>query len=369
MIRLEKKSLTIDARMITFSGIGTYIKNVLPTILIECQAKKIDVNIICYKHEIESIKKICSSEVNIITAYAKIYSFKEQLELKRIIPKGTSLFWSPHYNIPLFYKGKLLVTIHDVFHLAKKEFVDGFIKKLYARIMFNAVGRKAAEIICVSHFTKNELIKYIPVIKNEINVIYNGVDRSWFEVKENPEKTHNNPYFIYVGNVKPHKNLANLLDAFNLIHETIPHKLMIVGKKEGFITSDTIVYEKAEKLKDKVIFTGYVSDLELQVLTKNASAMVFPSLYEGFGLPPIEAMACKTPTLVSNQASIPEICGEASLYFDPYNVNQIAEVLMKFVNDKKYSERLRVKGEEQARKYSWEKCSFETFKVIEKLLN
>jgi len=363
----NKSLLYIDIRMLDNSGIGTYIKNTI-TFAIEQLKYNYKFILLVSRKQDFNLKVQKLNEYKIIMCDSKIYSLYEQYELKRNIQNHIDIFWSPHYNIPLLYKGKLLVTIHDVFHLAMPQYVKGLHKKMYARFMFNAVKKKASKIICVSNFTKNELIRLVGVDEKKIKVIHNGVDGSWFNITKTI-KPNDKPYLLYVGNVKPHKNLNNLLNAFDLIKDCIPHDVIIVGKKEGFITGDKKLFDKASEFGNRVKFTGYVTDEVLKQYYVHAACFVFPSFYEGFGLPPLEAMAVGCPVIVSNVASLPEVCGDAALYCDPYNPEDIAEKIKLLIENPSLQEELRQKGLERAKLFTWEKCAKETMAVIEEVLN
>jgi len=357
--------LTIDVRMIKQSGIGTYIVNLLPHVIESISFMPI--TLLGRNEELSQFPWIRRSNINVIEFNEPIYSIQEQVGMSRKIPKQTKLFWSPHYNIPLLYSGKLLVTVHDVFHLAMKEYVGGIHKRMYAKLMFNALSRKASHIICVSDFTKNQFIQYTGSAKSPITTIHNGVNSSWFRPADFREQSET-PYLLYVGNVKPHKNLGNLLTAFSKVMHLIPHNLVIVGRREGFITGDQAIVNQSEALGDRIQFTGYISDEELKKYFSNASAFVFPSVYEGFGLPPLEAMACGCPVLVSNRASLPEVCGDAAQYFDPIDPKDIAEKIMMVVNDRRLRDKLVQAGLEQSQKFNWDISRDRTMEKIRSLL-
>lgn len=306
------------------------------------------------------------SNVRLIEVKAPMYSLAEQLELPRKIPGETCLFWATHYNIPLFYRGKMLVTVYDLFHLAMPNLVGGLHKRLYARIMFGAVRRRAAAIITISQFTKNEFIRFTGEGAQPIYPIHLGVADAWFHIPPSA-RPYPNQYILYVGNVKPHKNLSALVKAFGSICGNIPHDLVIVGKREGFITGDEIVAKDAERLGARVQFTGYVDDKKLQQYFAHADVLAFPSLYEGFGLPPLEAMAAGCPALVSTEASLPEICGDAALYCDPHRPEDIASKLLELLTDEGLGEELRSKGFERAHTFTWNRCVNQTCDVIRAL--
>jgi glycosyltransferase involved in cell wall biosynthesis len=339
--------IAVDGRMINASGIGKVIENVLKRMVLLQSSWQFFV--LGRREELEQFDFMHMKNVDIIQCCSKIYSLREQIEFFHKIPAAMDWFWSPHYNIPLFYRGRMLVTIHDVFHLAHAEFVNGLHKRLYAKLMFAAVVQKADKIVCVSEFTARELQKYTKVDKEKLKVIYNGVDEKWFHVVRG-ERLHVKPYFIFVGNIKPHKNLQRLLDAFYIVQGKIKQDLILVGKKDGFITGIEKLDDSIARLGDRVHFTGYVSDEVLHQYVRQADAMIFPSLYEGFGLPPLEAMACGIPVMVSNVAALPEICGEQALYCDPYNVSDLADKMLQIT----YENKIEHNFYEYAKKYSWD---------------
>lgn len=360
------KTLTIDCRMINSSGIGTYIQNLIPRVI--NQLHDLSFNLICDTNELNQLDWTQTPNVQLIHSVASIYSIREQLELILKISRGTDLLWATNYNIPFFYPGKLIVTVHDVAHLVLPEYRRNFLKRNYSNIMFKKVAKKANAIICISKFTASELKKYVdPRLDRKINVIHNGIDNSWFHIKKlnNPFKE---PYLLYVGNVKPHKNLSRLVKAFAMLINRIHHNLVIVGKREGFITGDEKVHYMSKNLKDRIKFTGRVTDEELKQYYIHADALIFPSTYEGFGFPPLEAMACGCPTLVSNVASIPEICGDASLYFKPTDVNNVSDRILQFIRNKSQMEMIIKRGIKQARKFSWNSAAEKTIEIINGLL-
>lgn len=354
------KNITVDARMINFSGIGTVIKNILKRIIV--LKSEWNFFILGDLSELKRYDFLKKDNVKLISCEAPIYSVKEQVELIKKIPKETDVMWSPHYNIPIFYKGKLIVTVHDVFHLAMPQFVKGFHKRLYARFMFYELKHKADKIVCVSNFTSNELKKYVGLNKNKIEVIYNGIDKDWFNIKIE-KSVHDKPYLLYVGNVKPHKNLINLVKAFDLIKDKIPHTLVIVGKKEGFITGDNNIFKLTEKMSDRVIFTGYIDDNLLKQYYKQADLLIFPSLYEGFGLPPLEALAAGTNVICSNILVLKEICRDMVRYFDPLDINSISKCIIKNIMVD-----IPVKNVNLLNKYDWEKSAKKYINSIEGIL-
>lgn len=354
--------LTIDVRMLESSGIGVFLQNTLPSIIDYFANGKI--TLIGKEEELRRQSWVTGYDnIHIINCAIPIYTIKEQMVLPKLIPSNTDVFWSPHYNIPLLHSGSLLVTVHDLFHLAMPEFAKGILKQGYARLMFNGINFKADNIMCISDFTKKEFIKFTRSKREDITVIPLGVDKDWFNTKKNAP-FYGKPYIICVGNVKPHKNIGRLLKAYGRIMDLIPHDLVIIGERDGFLTGDPKVVDLALQFHNRVKFTGFITRSELVQYYASAEALVFPSLYEGFGLPPLEAMACGCPVVASNQASIPEVCGDAVLYFDPYQIDDIAKKILEITLDHDLRNHFILRGLERSNNYSWQKCSE---RIIEKI--
>lgn len=293
---------------------------------------------------------------------SRVYGVSEQIEFFSL-RNSFSLFWSPHYNVPIAYRGKLLVTIHDLNHLHLK----AWHKRAYAELMFGIAKRRAGAILANSEFTANEIVSRLGVERKRIVVTTLGVDEFWY-AKESSQSPHPKPYLLYVGNVKPHKNLVRLLEAFKTLSAQMPHDLVIAGQTDGFITGDEIVKQRARDLGDRVRFTGAIEDTELKRWYAHAALLVFPSLYEGFGLPSLEAMACGCPVTAARASAVPEVCGEAALYFDPYDITDMSSKIRRAIEDNVLREELRARGAERARLFRWESCADTTAEVVRELM-
>lgn len=356
-------------RMIDAAGIGTYLRQLVPRVVGTLSASALEISLLGRSEALKRFWWAKQANVSIIECRASIYSIREQVELPAKIPTDTSLHWSPHYNIPLLFQGRLLVTVHDTFHLAMPQFVKGWHRRTYSRVMFRAVRSRAAGIICVSHFAKDQLLKFCPAGHQNVTVVHNGVDASWFQVNFQPAP-HPKPYLLFVGNVKPHKNLTRLLEAFSRLLESIPHDLVIIGRQEGFITGDSSAVKKASAIQERVTFVGEL-DHDHELLRRyyyHADLLILPSLYESFGLPALEAIACRCPIIVSKIGGMPEVYGDAALYCDPYSVSDIAEQISRMVTDRDLRHQYVEKGAAVAKTYSWEKTAKLTGDLIEKLL-
>src|SRR5258708_12344308 len=313
--------ISIDARWVNTSGIGTYLRHVLPGLINHFA----DRTFVLLGNE-EELSKCGWSEarnVEICDFRAPMYSVQEQWQLARLIPKKTMLHFATHYPIPLLYRGPLLVTVYDLFHLAMPTVAGGLHKRAYASYMFRSVRKRADAIITISNFTKQEFFRLVGAGAQQIHPIHLGVDDDWFRIPNEKPASAPEPYIVFVGNVKPHKNLSTLIQAFSLLQKHIPHRLLIIGKREGFITGARFSPGLMDATGSRVSFTGPVSDHLLKQYVAHADAMVFPSLYEGFGLPPLEAMAAGCPALASRAAPIPQICGYAPMSFHPHSAHAL----------------------------------------------
>ena len=348
--------LCVDARMYRASGIGTYLQNLLPAL-----GESFELTLLGNPDELSDLKG------RVIPTTIPIYSVAELLRFPRLVPR-CDVFWSPHYNAPLLpVRAKTrLVTVHDVFHLAHRSTLS-LPQRGYATLAFRAAARFSKHIITVSEFSKTEIQRYLRVPAERISVIPNGVDHALFRPprdKSQPRRVREKyslppRYLLYVGNVKPHKNLITLVDAFASLPEALTDRhLVIVGQREGFITGDTELAQALQNdppLARRVHFTGFVQQADLPVLYRLAELFVFPSKYEGFGLPPLEAMACGCPVVVSDRASLPEICGTAADYADPDNPDDLAARILAALQRSSAERDHRVQsGLKQAQRYTWQ---------------
>lgn len=332
--------LCIDARMIHSSGIGTFLQNLIPFI-----AKD--------PFEVILLSKEPHPTQMSIRFTSSIYSLAEQVFYPWKIPP-CDIFWSPHYNAPLLpiQAKRRVVTIHDVCHLAQP---FPKVKRFIAHFLLQNACKKSDQIVTISSFSRSEIQKYLGAYKEKIQVIYPGVNVEEFSPKKDEEK---DPFFLFVGNRKPHKNLATLIQAFEQL-SLKNYRLVIVGKKEKLRSSDPIIDEliKRSPLRQQIDLLEEVSQEKLQKLYAAASALIFPSLYEGFGLPPLEAMASGCPVIASNAASIPEACGEAALYFDPLSIQQLKEKMLCIITEGSLRQQLVQNGLKRSAFFSWENAA------------
>lgn len=278
-----------------------------------------------------------------------------------------------NYIIPPGVYGKKIAVVHDMAYKAYPETVRAKTRK-FLELSLAKTCKRADKIITISEFSKSEIMRYLSVNEDKIEVIPLGVDTNLYhcnydktEIERAKEKYKiNSEYFLYLGTVEPRKNIERLIRAYGALYEQkkdIP-KLILAGKK-GWLYDEIFNTVEELKLHNMVDFLGYVDVQDAPRLIKGATAFVFPSLYEGFGLPPLEAMACGTPVIVSYAASLPEVVGEAGLLVDPLDITSIKNAMLRIVIEPDLRIKLKEAGILQARKFSWAK----TAKRIETIID
>lgn len=304
--------------------------------------------------------------------------------IMNMIPVPYSLFFGKkselthffNYIIPPFVHGKKVVTIHDMVVKAYPETVRFRTKHLLNTGMKKSMKR-ADVIITDSEFSKSEIEKYFPQYSHKVQVVYCGVNSDKFypvEDKSVIEKVKKSldiegEYFLYLGTIEPRKNLERLIEAYSLLlkkDENVPRLVMAGGK--GWLNSN--IYQKVVELKlEKYVqFTKYIPDEDLCPLINGATAFVFPSIYEGFGMPPLEAMACGVPVVCSKEASLPEVVGDCAVMIDAYDPQSIADGMYRIYSDKALAEELRVRGLQRAKEFTWHRFSEKLHGIYEAVL-
>lgn len=267
----------------------------------------------------------------------------------------------PAHTLPLIRKPglKTVVTVHDLgseylpsMHQVKQ--------RIYLALMQRYQLKSASKIIAVSNATKKDLVNRIGISPQKITVIYEGFDKQLFKPSFNPQPKN---YFLFVGTVQPRKNLERVIKAFASYLHGNKGQFVIAGSK-GWLSDGIYQLPKKLGIENQVKFLGYVADKDLPALYSGAKALLFPSLFEGFGLPILEAQACGCPVITSNISSMPEVAGRGAILVDPYNIEDIVKG-MKRVKGKGEREKLIEQGFKNVKRFSWEKSARETLKVLE----
>ena len=349
--------IAIDARMVNRTGIGTCIQHWLKDV-----GYKIALG---DPKELETYKDSVPVQIPFISS---IYGYKEQLKFpyRALRKQKPDVLHVPHCNVPLFYRGKMLVTIHDLTHLVYPEFLPMKIVHWYFKFIFWFVNKRANHIITVSESTKRDLIRFYNTEPSKITVVPLGVGNEFVrkpkaEIDYLYEKFNiprDKKILLYVGNLLPHKNLNGLLKGFAQMKGKENCQLVLVGKAFDGRTQAT--REKELGLDSHTTHAGMVSQEDLVAFYNLADLFVLPSLYEGFGLPVLEALACGTPVACSNTSSLPEVGGKVAKYFDPKDASSIARTLEDSIDDKgKFDKEI----DEWVSNFTWEKCGKQIQKI------
>lgn len=281
-----------------------------------------------------------------------------------------------NYHVPPGVSGKKIATVHDMCYKAFPDTVR-FKTKIMLAMSLKKSCKRADKIITDSQFSKNEIIKYLHIDPDQIIVVPCGVDCVNFRPNTDKQKAdevkqkHNitRSYFFYLGTLEPRKNIERFIKAYALLKQKkadIP--LLVLSGRKGWMYESIFQLVLQLQLQNDVIFTGYVEDKEAPILLSDAVAFIFPSLYEGFGMPPLEAMACGTPVLTSNSSSLPEVVGDAAILVDPYSVDQIAAGMERLATDSDLRKELSKKGLERAKQFTWERSATMLMAIYQSLV-
>jgi len=297
-------------------------------------------------------------------------SLIEAYRLSRLLGSQDDIIHLPNQNFAryaLFVKNLYIVTVHDLVRLCFGFTTETISERILLKLDIRGIKR-ASHIIVTSETTRNDLISYLKIPDDRISVIYNGLDHSVFK----PYKVRllDKPYILYVGSERPRKNLDRLIEAFAAVRKEFPELLLVkVGVAGRAREYRQGMMRKLESLGiiQSVIFVEYVSELDLAYYYSSAALLAYPSLYEGFGFPPLEAMACGCPVVTSNTSSLPEVVGKAGIMVNPYDTDSLVEAMRQVLTDSKLRDDMVTKGLEQAKKFSWEKAARETEEVYNKV--
>jgi glycosyltransferase involved in cell wall biosynthesis len=310
-----------------------------------------------------------ANNLRMMTLRSRWISISEQWELVKILKElKPDLFLATSFVAPVFNPFPMVMTIHDLNHIALSRNYSIFHAIYYKWVVKPAV-KKSVKIVTVSEFSRKEISRYLMVPDEKIKVVYNGCGEEFRPIEdskllERVRKKYNFPetFILYVGSYKSHKNVSNLLKAYDRVSLKIPLVLSGRGSQE------LLELSKKFEMGKKIIFMGEVDESDLPIIYNCATLFVFPSYYEGFGLPPLEAMACGCPVVVSNAASLPEVCGDAAYYVDPRNVESISEGIYRVLTDENLRNTLILKGLERIKLFSWEKAAKEVLNVFDEIL-
>ena len=341
--------------MINMSGIGTYIRHLLGRGIYDVALGE--------EEEIRNYDR----DVKVIPYPAKIYSPQEQIlfPAKELKKEGVNLIHFPHYNAPFFCGIDYVVTVHDLIHIIFPQYMKNRIAAAYAKALMANSLHNSRHIFTVSEHSRKDLISCFQVPDQKITVTYNSTDPVFRRLPEEDYACLDEKYgiagkkaILYVGNLKPHKNVKTLIRAFQEMNR--PDTVLLLAGKD--FNDDAL--NTAMKESSGIIRCGMVSDEELIHLYNRADVFAFPSLYEGFGIPPLEAMACGTPVVCSNASSIPEVVGNAALLCEAEDSSSLKENICRVLDDESLRNTLIQRGAERVARFSWEETAAKTAECI-----
>ncbi len=290
-----------------------------------------------------------------------------QFQLPKIHQElSANLLFSPIPEIPIYTKCNSVIMVHDLIPLRFPNWKSPL--TLYFRYYLPHVLNQATHIICNSVATAQDIQKYFNISESKITPILLGYNREHFQPFNLENNAHIPPYFLYYGRHDPYKNIARVIQAFATISNHKDYQLWIAGSADPRFTPQLKLLTKELNIINQVKFLDYISYQELPQIINGAIAVVFPSLWEGFGFPVLESMACGTPVITSNISSLPEVAGEAAILVNSYNIEEIKDAMKALITDNNLRKTLRKKSLQQASKFSWEKTGKQTAEILAKFM-
>ena len=349
-------SLVLDARWLN-TGIGTYTSNLLR----EYRSSGLQFSLLTQSQHAKSLASL-SDDVKVVNA--GMYSLREQFEVPWVT-RSDKVLHVMHYNAPLARSGTMLVTILDLTHILDRTLRGTWKSIVYARPMLKSVAHRATHLFTISECSRQKIVEHLGVSPDKITVAYLGVSAAFFPESRSKARDHiakfwgfDGPYLLFVGSLKPHKNVGGLIRAYALLDQTqhLGRKLLIVGSGEPGL-SDLRKCAAQAKVADKVIVRDKLSIADLRMAYSGADLTILPSFEEGFGLPVLESMACGTPVACSQTASLPEVGGDAAVYFDPTDTDSTASALQGLLQSEEKWILHQALGFSNIRRFSWSNCA------------
>jgi len=351
--------VAMDIRKLRDYGIGTYVRNIVSQI---AQLDRENEYVLISRPEDLEFTQTLGPNIRGVISTAGNYSVREQFSIPSIVRRErVDVFHAPHYVLPPLLSCPSVVTIHDCIHLMFPQYLPSRLAYTYARAFMWAATHRSAHVLTVSEASKRDILRFYRIPPDKITVAYNAIDERFNHMPADEDIARvkerfqlHDPFVLYVGNIRPHKNVERLIEAFALVRTgaLANTKLLIIGDEiSKYPTLRRAVH--TGKLHKHVRFLGYVGRDTLAALYRLATVFAFPSLYEGFGLPPLEAMASGTPVVTSNVSSLPEVVGDAAILVDPREPTAIAHGLRRALLDPVLRSQMRARGLERAQHYSW----------------
>ena len=369
-------SIGIDARKLKDFGIGSYIRNLLDAMGRRPEAARYRFRVYARRADRDAMPPL-PGNFEVVEEDSPGYSLGELTRFAfRLYRDRLDLFHATHYVLPPL-RSRAVVTIHDIIHLLYPQFLPNRAALVYARVMIRRALRRADRIITVSYNSKRDLVDYFGIVPSQVDVIYNGVSPEFRPdvpeaERERVARTYGlrRPYLLFLGGEKPHKNVQNVVRAFGearRMRPDLPHVLVLAGPMpKNPARIDALI--SALDLSGAIARPGRIEDDDLPGLFAGADALLYPTLYEGFGLPVVEAMACGTPVLTSSTSALQEIAGGYAYLVDPLDVDAIARGILLLSTDVKVRADFVELGRKRALDFSWDKAAERTLEVYAEAL-
>ena len=295
-----------------------------------------------------------------------------------VISRPPDVLFVPSHVLPVLHPSRCVVTVHDLGYYAFPE-AHRRLNRWYLAAGTRFSARSASHVLADSQATQDDLIRHCGVDPARVTVVHLGRDET-LAPETDQSRLHqlqerlgisragiSRPYVLYVGTLQPRKNLVRLIDAFAQVRAARPDLCLVLAGRRGWLSDPILQRVEELDLHEHVLFPGFVADEDLPALLSGALVFAFPSLYEGFGFPVLEAQACGVPVLTSSTSSLPEVAGDSALLVDPMNTDAIAAGLLSLATDAALRERLRSAGLANLGRFSWERCAVETLRVLERV--
>lgn len=367
-------TIAIDARKIRDYGIGTYIRNLVREL---SEIDHVNRYLLLTGAKGREVLRDLPDNFRVVTERSPVYSLREMATVSWQLAKlKVDLFHATHYVLPALVPCKAVVTIHDIIHLLYPEFLPNRLAFTYAMWMIRRSLQRGDRIVTVSHNTRQDLMSYFRVGGQKIDVVYNGIESSFCKPLPDEDLRRwmqnlglERPYVLFVGNPKPHKNLDSIVKAYARALELkpFPHKLVCVGDRSGI---ESKVRQRAEQLgiSDRILLLGHVAQEALPAIYQGASLFLYPTLYEGFGLPVIEAMASGVPVITSNTSSLKEIAAGYADLVSPLDIEAMAQSILHCLGSEDHAATLSKLGRQRALDFDWRRTAEDTLAIYRQTL-
>ena len=373
-------NILFDGRLLlnSVSGIGYYIRNLLEKLIEIDPVNNYTVllnNSLSNEHPFFKLK---APNLKIRILDVPEFGMKNQVLFPlKVRGKSYDIFHYPHFDLPLLSRIPSVITIHDLKYILHPDFFSGsnFAKQFYIKNIMKIALKKAHKILTVSDTTKKDIIKYFRVEPDKIKTVHLSVDSKFKKMNKTgtlkqllEQNRVSNDYFLCIGERRPHKNLVRVIQAFEIYRNKtgVDEDLVIIGKPYSNYTEPE-EYIENNSLTEVVKIIGYVNDEELLTYYNNCKALVFASLYEGFGIPVLEAFACEVPVIISNIGSLPEIAAQAALKVNPHDPQDIADAMQKIHQDPNLRRGLIQEGINRLKKFNWQNSAAQTLAVYQEV--